>query len=111
MKRRFIYLWIGIGLLILFAFLYLPGLSRYYELRQEELRLEKELNDLDRQIQGLKEEKNLLQKDQQYLEKVIREELGLVRPGEMVYKLIPEGKKSLIAPKESTAKGGSKPSS
>ena len=64
MKRRFIYLWIGIGLLILFAFLYLPGLSRYYELRQEELRLEKELNDLDRQIQGLKEEKNLLQKDQ-----------------------------------------------
>ena len=25
-----------------------------------------------------------------YLEKVIREELGLVKPGEMVYKLVPE---------------------
>ena len=92
MKRRFIYLWIGIALLVLFAFLYLPGLSRYYALRQEELRLEKELGALDREIKGLKEEKDLLEKDQEYLEKVIREELGLVRPGEMVYKLVPEKK-------------------
>lgn len=93
MKRRFIYLWVGIGLLILFAFLYLPGLSRYYELRQEELRIERELANLERQSKALQEEKELLEKDKEYLEKVIREELGLVRPGEMVYKLVPEGKR------------------
>jgi len=90
MRRRFVFFWIGIGLLILFAFLYLPGLSRYFELRQEEHRIERELAGLERQIQALKEEKELLEKDKEYLEKVIREELGLVRPGEMVYKLVPE---------------------
>jgi len=90
MKRRFLYLWIAIGLLILVAFFYLPGLSRLQELRLEEERLGRELAELDREIRALQEEKELLQKDQAYLEKVIREELGLVKPGEMVYKLVPE---------------------
>ena len=93
MKRRFVYLWIVIGLLILFVFFYLPGLSRLFELRQEEERLSRELAELDRQVQALQQEKELLEKDQDYLEKVIREELGLVRPGEMVYKVVPEEKK------------------
>ena len=92
MKRRFVYFWVIIGALVIFAFVYLPGLSRYQELRQEEERLERELGDLQREIKSLKEEKELLEKDQAYLEKVIREELGLVRPGEMVYKLVPEKK-------------------
>jgi cell division protein FtsB len=89
MKRRFVYLWIGIGLFVLFVFLYLPGLSRLQELRLEEERLGRELTALDRQIQRLQEEKQLLQNDVSYLEKVVREELGLVKPGEMVYKLVP----------------------
>ena len=80
------------GLLILFAFLYLPGLSRFQELRLEEERLSRELTELDREVRSLQEEKRLLEKDQAYLEKVIREELGLVKPGEMVYKLVPEKK-------------------
>ena len=94
MKKRFVYLWIGIGALILFAFLYLPGLSKYQELRLEEERLSRELASLQREIRALQKEKELLEKDQDYLEKVIREELGLVRPGEMVYKLVPAKKAS-----------------
>ncbi len=90
MRRRFIFLWIGIGLLVLFVFFYLPGLSRVQELRLEEERLSKELAAAEREIKTLQEEKELLQKDKAYLEKVIREELGLVRPGEMVYKLVPQ---------------------
>jgi cell division protein FtsB len=91
-KRRFIYLWIVLGALVVFAFLYLPGLSRYQELRMEEERLSRELAGLEREIRDLRKEKELLEKDRAYLEKVIREELGLVRPGEMVYKLVPEQK-------------------
>ena len=94
MKRRFAVLWMIVALLILFAFLYLPGLSRFQELRLEEERISKELTDLNQQMARLREEKELLQKDQAYLEKVIREELGLVRPGEMVYKLVPEDKEN-----------------
>ena len=94
MKRRFVFLWIGIGLFILCAFLYLPGLSRLLELRSEEDRLSRELTGLDEKIRSLQEEKNLLQNDLTYLERVIREELGLVKPGETVYKLVPENKSS-----------------
>ena len=82
----------GFGLLILFIFLYLPGLSKLQELRTEEERLGRELADLEKKIQVLREEKNLLQHDVAYAEKVIREELGLVKPGEMVYKILPEKK-------------------
>ncbi len=89
MKRRFVFLWIGIGILVLFIFLYLPGLSHLQELRLEEERLGRELAELDRKIESLQEEKNLLETDLAYLEKVVREELGLVKPGEMVYKLVP----------------------
>ena len=103
MKRRFTVLWIIVGVLILFAFLYLPGLSRYQELRQEEERLSKELADLNQKILKLNEEKQLLQKDQAYLEKVIREELGLVRPGEMVYKLVHEEKSKPAAASSQSA--------
>ena len=94
MKRRFTYLWIAIGLLILFVFIYLPGISRYHELKSEEERLTRELHEIDGQIQKLQEEKALLQNDLAYLEKVIREELGLVKPGEMIYKVVP-GTKAL----------------
>jgi cell division protein FtsB len=95
MKRRFLFLWIGIGLFILFVFLYLPGLSHLQELRLEEERLGRELEELNRQIEALQEEKTLLQTDLAYLEKVVREELGLVKPGEMVYKLVREKEAAL----------------
>lgn len=106
MKRRFILFWIGIALLILFAFLYLPGLSRYQELRMEEDRVSKELADIEQQVLALQKEKNLLENDQDYLEKTIREELGLVKPGEMVYKLVPEKKSETVPSKTAPSKGG-----
>ncbi len=94
MKKRFVYLWVILGLVVLFIFLYLPGLSRYQELRLEEESLTRQLGELQQQIGELQKEKELLLKDKDYLEKVIREELGLVRPGEMVYKLVPEKQQS-----------------
>lgn len=92
MKRRFLYLWIAIGLLILFVIFYLPGLSRYHELKTEEERLTRQLHEIEAQIAKLEEEKSLLQNDVAYLEKTIRDELGLVKPGEMIYKLVPDKK-------------------
>ena len=94
MKKRFVYFWILIGAVVLFVFLYLPGLSRYHELKLEEERLTREVGEIDKEINTLQEEKRLLQNDLGYLEKVIHEELGLVKPGEVVYKLVPQKKKT-----------------
>ena len=68
--------------------IYLPPLSRYQELKSEEERITKELAELSGKIEKLEKERELLQNDVRYLEKVIRKEMGLVRPGEVVYRVV-----------------------
>ncbi|MBI4711201.1 MAG: septum formation initiator family protein [Candidatus Omnitrophica bacterium] len=60
----------------------------YRELKSEENRLNQRIEEIDAQIKNLADERHLLQTDVAYLEKVIREELGFVKPGEIVYELI-----------------------
>ncbi len=93
MKKNFFIIWIGVGVLLIFFWIYFPTLSRYRDLKIEEDRITRELTDLDTKIQALQAERNLLKNDVEYLEKVIRRELGLVKPGEMIYRLVPEEKK------------------
>ncbi len=90
MRKSYLLIWAGIALLIGFFWFYFPTLSRYQDLKIEEDRITRELADLDAKIKALQEERHLLKNDMEYLEKVIRRELGLVKPGEIVYKLVPE---------------------
>lgn len=90
MRRPYLLIWFAVAAFLLFFWIYFPKLSRYQELRTEEERIRRELADLDAKIKTLQEERNLLQNDAEYLERVIRQELGLVRPGEMVYKFVQE---------------------
>lgn len=88
LKKFFVFLAIALAVLLVFCWIYLPSVSRYRELKSEEEKLSKRIMEIDRQIKVLAEERNLLQRDITYLEKVIREELGFVKPGEIVYELI-----------------------
>jgi cell division protein FtsB len=90
MNKNFIFLWVGIVALIIFFWVYFPTLSRYRELKIEEEGMDKQIKVYEKSIRALEEEKHLLKNDPEYLEKVIRDELGLVRPGEIVYKFVPE---------------------
>ena len=72
----------------LFFWAYFPALSHYRELKFQEEDMDKKISALDKKIEALQEEKNLLKNDVQYLERVIRGELGLVKPGEIVYKFV-----------------------
>ncbi len=88
MRKSFFLLWIGIVALLLFFWIYFPTLSKYRDLKIQEENIQKEIDSLDAKIKDLKEERGLLKNDEEYLEKVIRDELGLVRPGEVVYKFV-----------------------
>ena len=90
MSRTLLVFVIVAGGLLLFAWIFLPPLSRYRDLKQEEERLSVELAQIEKKIAKLEEERDLLQDDLSYIEKVIREELGLVKPGEIVYKFLPK---------------------
>ena len=67
--------------------IYGPLYSQYRDLRARDERITQELEQVRQQISELEQEKYLLENDVHHLEKVLREELGLARPGEEIYKV------------------------
>ena len=90
MKKPFLFLWIILAGVLLFSWIYLPALSRYQDLKTRQDGIEIQTKNLQSKLKDIREERDLLKNDVGYLEKVIREELGLVRPGEIVYKFVEE---------------------
>ncbi len=88
LKKFFVALAIALAVILLLCWIYLPSITRYRELKSEEDRLSQKILEIDAQIKTLADERHLLQTDVAYLEKVIREELGFVKPGEIVYELV-----------------------
>ena len=88
LKKFFVALAVALAVVLILCWIYLPSITRYRELKSEEDRLNQKIQEIDAQIKNLADERHLLQTDVAYLEKVIREELGFVKPGEIVYELI-----------------------
>ncbi len=88
LRKIFFFLAIFVAVLLVFLWIYFPSFSRYHELRLHEEQLTKKIQEIDEKIKDLNEERGLLQNDVNYIERVIRDELGLVKPGEIVYEFI-----------------------
>jgi cell division protein FtsB len=98
LKKFFAFLAIVLAVVLILSWIYLPSITRYRELKAEAERLSQKIHEIDAQIKTLADERNLLQTDIAYLEKVIREELGFVKPGEIVYELVTKKNPSNPAP-------------
>ena len=82
----------AIGLFILtivVLIIFLPSYTKMQDLKQKNLDYKKQIEQLQQKSAELKEEKRLLESDPVYLEKVAREKMGLIREGEVVYKITP----------------------
>lgn len=90
MKKPFLFLCLFVGAAVLFSWIYLPALSRYQDLKTRQEGIDIQSKNLQTKVKDIREERDLLKNDVGYLEKVIREELGLVKPGEIVYKFVAE---------------------
>ena len=86
---RFTPLWIFLLIFIL-GVVYLPGFTKYRKLKRKELELHHEVEFLKAEVAKLGQEERLLKTDLTRLEEVVREELGLVKPGETVIKVVEE---------------------
>lgn len=62
------------------------------DLKQKNAIYNQKIKDLEEEQVKLKEEKRLLEEDPAYLEKVGREKMGLVKEGEVIYRIIPRQK-------------------
>jgi cell division protein FtsB len=95
MKKPFVLLWFAVGGVLIFSWVYLPTLSKYRDLKLQQDDLDKQVQKLTSDIEEIREERDLLKNDVEYLEKVIRDEMGLVKPGEIVYKFVPDKDKKV----------------
>ncbi len=86
MLKNAIWLFI-IALFILFCFL--PSYTQLQDLRLRNVQYEQDIIRLKRERVLLEREKKLLLEDPVYLEKVAREKMGLIKDGEVVYKITP----------------------
>ena len=73
--------------------LFFPGYAKMQELRQKNRELEATIKKLEKENLAINQEKERLENDPDYLEKVAREKLGIVRKGEDIYRVVPEEKK------------------
>ena len=86
-------LWL-FGISVIIGISFFPSYLKLNELRDKNIRYEQEIIDLKRQNKELAEEYRKLENDPVYLEKVAREKMGLVRDGEVIYKMVPAEEKA-----------------
>lgn len=84
-------IWLFILSVIVF-FIFLPSYTRMQDLERRNLEYEQEISRLENERAELAEEKRLLEEDPVYLEKVAREKMGLIRKGEVIYRITPANK-------------------
>jgi len=88
MKKLFTVLGIGIFLgLVGVGIFGERGLVELWKLRAERKELEKKAQALERENQNLLRQIELLKNDYQYLERLARGKLGMIRPDEIILKL------------------------
>ena len=63
------------------------GLINLWSLKKEKLDIQNEINDLRNQIALLEKEEEKLKFDEKYIEKIAREKFKMVKPGERVFKV------------------------
>lgn len=83
-KKKLIYYTIAI--IILITALFLPRFSKLQELKEENRNLNKRVEILTKANEELKEEKEKLENDPSYVEKIAREKLGMARKDEIILK-------------------------
>ncbi|MBT3299597.1 MAG: septum formation initiator family protein [Candidatus Marinimicrobia bacterium] len=84
---RGIFLLIAVTLLIFFVFGN-HGLLQYYKLRAERKEIQHYISEIRQERESLKVEKNKLEHDLEYIEKLAREKYRMVKKGEKIFKVI-----------------------
>jgi cell division protein FtsB len=84
--------WIAVAILIVvgIVFMFLPQIEQSRELQRKEAQLQEEIRLEEELLQHLKRQQDRLRSDPRFIEKIAREELGLAKPGETVFKFVDE---------------------
>lgn len=86
MERTIIRVLLAVLLISLFVYLFAREITQVYALHQENEKVKVESQKLEEANKELTRKIDLIQVDETYKEKVIRQELGMIKKGEKVYR-------------------------
>jgi len=81
---------LGILAVILTLRLFVPEIRQYQEVQRKKAAIEEEIRLEEKMLAHLKRQQERLQNDPRFVERIAREELGLAKPGETVFRFIDE---------------------
>lgn len=84
--RRFIRLAVYSVIAVAVALMFFNEISKVYFLKNENKRIEKSIEDLEARNRAYREEIKALKQDERYLEKILREELGMIKDKEKIFR-------------------------
>jgi cell division protein FtsB len=81
---------------VLITIIFLPSYTHVQDLRLKNAEYDRQIYALKRNKIKLLEEKHLLEENPEYLEKVAREKMGLIKDNEVVFKIMPSTEVQII---------------
>lgn len=84
--ERFIRLAAYSVIAVVVALMFFNEISKVYFLKNENKRIEKRIEDLEAQNRAYREEIKALKQDERYIEKILREELGMIKDKEKIFR-------------------------
>ncbi len=84
--QRFIKLAVYSVIAVAVALMFFNEISKVYFLKNENKRIEKRIENLEAQNRAYREEIKALKQDERYIEKILREELGMIKDKEKIFR-------------------------
>lgn len=84
--QKFIRLAVYSVIAVAVALVFFNEISKVYFLKNENKRIEKRIEDLEAQNRAYREEIKALKQDERYIEKILREELGMIKDKEKIFR-------------------------
>lgn len=84
--QRFIRLAVYSVVAVAVALMFFNEISKVYFLKSENKRIEKRIEGLEAQNRAYREEIKALKQDERYIEKILREELGMIKDKEKIFR-------------------------
>jgi cell division protein FtsB len=84
--RRFLIANISVITILAVVYLFAREASHVYALYQENEKIKSNIEELESKNEGLRKKIELLQEDNSYIEKMARDELGMIKQSEKIYR-------------------------
>ena len=83
---KFIRLAVYSVIAVVVALVFFNEISKVYFLKNENRRIEKRIENLEAQNKAYRDEIKALKQDERYIEKILREELGMIKDKEKIFR-------------------------